>query len=281
LIPAPIKRAAEQAGIPVMQPESVNTPAAIEAIRAFKPELLLTIAYGQILKPDLLRSASAGGVNLHGSLLPRYRGAAPVARAILAGETETGVTVIQMSPRMDAGGILARAATAIGPDETTAQLEARLAVLGAPLVLDVLDRLESGSITPEPQDDQQATRAPKLTKADAPIDWGRSARAIHDQVRGLRPWPIAETTWHSAEGLRAPLRLLIHRTFVDAEPANELAVGTHAAPGTVLKASEGLIQVATGQGIVAILELQIPGKKPVSAAEFLRGYPIRPGDALR
>ena len=190
LIPAPIKRAAEARGIPVLQPEDVNAPESLERIRAIGPDLLVTAAYGQILSADLLSIPRLGGINLHGSVLPAYRGASPVARAIQNGDAETGVTVIRMTPRIDAGGIIAIARTEIGPDETAGELEERLARLGAPLVAQSIAALAAGPVPILPQDKAKVTRAPKLRKEDGLIDWSRPARAVHDLVRAMQPWPV-------------------------------------------------------------------------------------------
>jgi methionyl-tRNA formyltransferase len=217
---------------------------------------------------------------LHGSILPKFRGAAPVARAIQAGEQETGVTVIQMSPRMDAGGILLVGRAEIGPDETAGELESRLAVLGAPLLLEAVAAIESGQARVVPQEGSMATRAPKLRKEEAPIDWELSARRIHDHVRALKPWPVAETRWVAADERRPPLRILVHRTKVVA------TADSHGAPGTVMEfspssadktRSEQLV-VSAGVGAVALDSIQVPGKRILTAAEFLRGYPLVPGD---
>jgi methionyl-tRNA formyltransferase len=279
IVEARVTTIARGFGVPVLMPEDVNALESVEALRAFGPDLLVTAAYGQILSAELLAIARYGGINLHGSILPKYRGAAPVARAIQAGEQETGVTVIQMSPRMDAGGILSVARTEIGPDETAGELESRLAVLGAPLVLEAVAAIESGQVRVVPQEGTMATRAPKLRKEEAPIDWELSARRIHDHVRALRPWPVAETRWVSADDKRSPLRILVHGTSLVA------TTDSHGTPGTVMdfspssdkKRSEQLV-VSAGVGTVALDSIQVPGKRILTAAEFLRGYPLVPGD---
>ena len=198
LVPSRIKKAALERGIPIEQPEDVNLPASLERIAAYGPDLFVTAAYGQILSGDLLSIPILGGINLHGSVLPAYRGAAPVARAIQNSETETGVTVILMTPRIDAGGMIATARTPIGPHETAGELEERLARLGCPLIVDAVAALAEGRATILPQDKSKVTRAPKLRKEDGLIDWTRPAQSVHDLVRAMQPWPVASTTWRPA-----------------------------------------------------------------------------------
>src|ERR1700729_3930938 len=185
LIPSAIRRAALERGIAVDQPENVNAPESLERLRALSPDLLVTAAYGQILSAELLGIPRLGGINLHGSILPAYRGAAPVARAIERGERETGVTVIRMTPRIDAGGMIAVARTPIDPDETAGALEARLAELGAPLIAEAVAALEAGTVRILPQEKTLVTKAPKLRKEDGLIDWSKPAQAVHDQVRAM------------------------------------------------------------------------------------------------
>ena len=260
LIPSRIKLAAQARGIPVEQPEDVNAPDSLALIAGYAPDLLVTAAYGQILSQALLTLPPLGGVNLHGSILPAYRGAAPVARAIERGDTDTGVTVIRMTPRIDAGGMLAFARTQIHPDETAGELEARLALLGAPLMVATIAQVADGTAEALPQPRAKVTRAPKLTKEDGQVDWTKPARAVHDLVRAMNPWPLAATHWLRPGG---PARLIIHKT--------ELADG-HGVPGQVLEATGDRLVVAAGDGAVRLLILQMVGKKPMPAVEFLRGY---------
>jgi methionyl-tRNA formyltransferase len=274
LIPSRIKLAAQAHGVPVEQPENVNAPESLARIRALRPDLLVTAAYGQILSAELLAIPTLGGINLHGSVLPSYRGAAPVARAIQNGETETGVTVIQMTPRIDAGGVIAIARTEIGPDETAGELEERLAHLGAPLVERAVAELAEGRVAVLPQDRSQVTRAPKLRKEDGRIDWSLPAQAIHNLVRAMQPWPIAYTHWQAWDTAAGPpVRLIVHETAVVEEG--------HGPPGQVVEAQGDRLIVAAGENALRILVLQLPGKKPGPAAEFLRGYRILPGEVLR
>lgn len=261
IIPSAIKLAALARGVRVEQPESINAPEGLELVRALAPDLLVTAAYGQILSGDVLSAPRLGGINLHGSILPRYRGAAPVARAIQHGEAETGVTVIRMTPRVDAGGMLSFARTPIDPDETAGALEDRLAELGAPLVLDAIASLLDGTATVLPQDPSAVTKAPKLKKEDGRIDWSRPSREIHDLVRAMQPWPFASTSWDRGSG--APVRLIVHETRVDAGQGG---------PGQVVEAKGDRLVVAAGEGAVRLLRVQLEGKKAMDAAEFLRGY---------
>jgi methionyl-tRNA formyltransferase len=272
IIPAAIKRSAESRGIPVFQPEDVNAPESLEQIRDLRPDLLVTAAYGQILSADLLSIPRLGGINLHGSVLPSYRGASPVARAIQNGDATTGVTVIRMTPRIDAGGIVAIARTDIGPDETAGELEERLARLGAPLVAQSVEALAAGPVPILPQDKTLVTRAPKLRKEDGSIDWSRPANAVHDHVRAMQPWPIASTTWHhQADASREPTRIIVHKTQV---------VEGRRRPGEVIEAAGDRLVIAAGEGAVRLVVIQLPGKKPASAADVLRGYRIQPGDLM-
>jgi methionyl-tRNA formyltransferase len=272
LIPSRIKLSAQARNVRVFQPENVNTEASLEVIRQMKPELLVTAAYGQILSAELLSVARLGGINLHGSILPAYRGAAPVARAIQNGEVETGVTVIRMTPRIDAGGIIAIGRTPIGPDETSGQLEDRLAQLGAPLVVESVAKLASGTAAILPQDRAKVTKAPKLCKEDGVIDWSKPAKAIHDLVRAMQPWPVASTTWHSQKAAQeAPARLIVHETTMVAGQGRE---------GEVIEAGGDRLVVAAGEGAIELKRVQIAGKKPQSAAEFLRGHRVEVGDRM-
>jgi methionyl-tRNA formyltransferase len=272
LIPSRIKLSAQARNVCVLQPESVNSQAALEAIRQLEPELLVTAAYGQILSAEVLAIPRQGGINLHGSILPAYRGAAPVARAIQNGEVETGVTVIRMTPQIDAGGVISIARTPIGPDETSGEVEERLARLGAPLIVEAVAALAAGSVPILPQDRAKVTKAPKLCKEDGVIDWSRPAMTIHDLVRAMQPWPVASTTWHAqGRAHKAPLRLIVHATAI---------VPGQGKPGEVIEARGDRLVVAAGNGAVALKTVQIAGKKPVSATEFLRGHHVQPGDRM-
>lgn len=268
LISSRIKLDALARGVPVLQPEDVNAAEGVAAIRALAPDFLVTAAYGQILSAELLGVPRVAAVNLHGSVLPAYRGAAPVARAIERGETESGVTVIRMTPRIDAGGMLKIAHTPIDADETAGALEDRLAALGAPLVVETLRELLAGGSEPIPQVRSRITKAPKLRKEDGLIDWSKPARVIHNLIRAMQPWPAASTSLDGNRGAEAePLRVIIHKS----EPV-EAGDGHAQAPGAVIEAVGDRLVVAAGEGAVRLLNLQVAGKKPLSADEFVRGH---------
>lgn len=271
---APVALLAQEHGLPLLQPEDVNSPQGVASLRQLSPDLLVVAAYGQILSPEVLSVAPQGGINVHASLLPRYRGAAPVAWAIYHGETQTGVTIIRLSPRLDAGDILAQEVVAIGPEETAGELEARLAAVGARLALQVVDAIAAGAARGVPQDHRLASKAPKLRKEHGLLDWRRRAPELVNQIRAMQPWPMAYTFWHRAG--RPPQRLLLYRARAEAFPAELPALP----PGTPLRPplAQGRLCVAAGEGLVEVLELQPAGKRRMTAAEFLRGHPLQPGD---
>lgn len=267
--PSPMRAVAEEHGTSIFDPPSINTDDAREVLRSYRPDLFVVADYGQILSPETLAVAPQGGINLHGSLLPKYRGAAPINWAIYKGDAETGVTVIAMSPRVDAGPCLAKVSTRIDPNETAVDLERRLAELGAPLIAATVDKLAAGAIEPLVQDAAAATGARRLRKTDGEVDWRRTAAEIKNQVRALEPWPRTATHW-----LRAgtePLRVILGRVDVDPQP-------TDAEPGTIVDVDREAFAVATGSGRLVVHELQPAGKRQLSASEFLRGYPLKPGD---
>ncbi len=271
--PAPVAVRAAELGVATWLPETVNCDPSRDKLAAYQADLLVVCDYGEILKSDTLATTRLGGINLHGSLLPKYRGAAPVQWAILQGEVETGNTVIQMTPGLDAGPCLAVQRIAIQADETAGELEARMAQRGAELVLEVTDQLEQGTAQPFPQDPGQATRAPRLTKQQGKIDWSQTAQQIKNQVRALQPWPRADTAWHRPQG--EPLRLIVHQASL-----STFATHDSAAPGTVL-ATEGQLIVATGDGCLALEQVQPAGKRVLAVRDFLRGYPVQVGHLLR
>jgi methionyl-tRNA formyltransferase len=267
---SPIQQAGETLGLATWSPDTVNSAEAQERLASVGADLLVVCDYGEILKPDTLKTARLGGINLHGSLLPKYRGAAPVQRAILGGEAETGNSVIQMTPGLDAGPCLGQQRTPIDPDEDAGQLEARLAKMGAELVCQVVAQLAACTTKPIEQNAQESSKAPRLRKEEGAIDWSRPAHEIKNRVRALRPWPRAFTFWHRANG--APLRVVIDRVSI--EGAESRGCGP---PGSVLQASDRLV-VATGNAPLEIVALQPAGKRPMTAAEFLRGYRVAAGD---
>jgi methionyl-tRNA formyltransferase len=274
---SPLQRAAESLNLPVWSPPTVNDAESQARLSSLAADLLVVCDYGEILRPATLATTRLGGINLHGSLLPKYRGAAPVQWAILRGEMETGNSVIQMTPGLDAGPCLNQQRTPIDPDEDAGQLEARLAALGAELVVRVIDELESGTAKPIEQDKRLASKAPRLKKDDGAIDWSRSAQEIKNQVRALRPWPRAFTFWHRTNA--EPLRLNIDRVTIVSPTAGVASVTPQTAPGTILDV-QGRILISTADNALEILELQPAGKRSMSAAEFLRGHYIHSGDSF-
>ena len=257
LRPPPVKVAAQALGLPVYQPDSLRGPEAVARLEAARPDAIVVAAYGEILRQNVLSLPPRGCVNVHASLLPRHRGAAPVAAAILAGDRETGVTIMLMDAGMDTGPILGRARERIRPDDTTGTLTARLAELGARTLVEVLPRWLAGEIEPQAQDNSQATYAPRVTKEDGLIDWSEAAEVIERKVRAFDPWPGAYTYWQGR-------RLRIVRAGV----VEDWCGGEE--PGTVLETAQGAA-VATGSGALLLRELQLEGRCCVGCAEFLRG----------
>lgn len=267
-----MKTIAEAHNVPVFQPESINTPESVAALRSLSPDLIAVAAYGQILKPDVFTAAPHGSINVHASLLPKYKGAAPINWAIYHGETRTGVTIFRIGKGVDTGEMFAQETIAIGPEETAGDVEARLAPLGAKLLLQVVEQIAAGTARATPQDATRATKAPKLTKEDGLLDWSRSASQVCCQVRAMHPWPTAYTFWHR-DG-QPPLRLIVHR-------ATATTSDTPVAPGEVVLARlDALCVGAANTTIVEIHELQPAGKRRMPAAEFLRGRKPRRGDHL-
>jgi methionyl-tRNA formyltransferase len=271
-----LKTLAQEKQISLIQPESINTPEGIAALKSLAPDLLVVAAYGQILSKEVLAVPPHGGINVHASLLPKYRGAAPVAWAIYNGEKQTGVTIIKMSVSLDAGDILAQEVIDISPEETAGEVEARLATLGSQLAIRVIDQIVAGTVHGLKQDKTLATKAPKLTKEHGLIDWSRHGRDICNHIRAMQPWPTAYTFWHRS-GL-PPLRLLITKaawqegTPIDNPLAGQLIIAA--------KKSAHLSVAAGNSTIVEILELQPAGKRRMSAAEFIHGRQHLPGDRL-
>jgi methionyl-tRNA formyltransferase len=266
--PSPLQRAGELLGLTTWTPDTVNITDAQSRIAALAADLLVVCDYGEILKPETLATTRLGGINLHGSLLPKYRGAAPVQWSILNGDAETGNSVIQMTPGLDAGPCLGQQRTPIDSDEDAGELESRLAKLGAKLVIQVVDQLTAGTATPVAQDKTQTSKAPRLKKEQGNIDWSQPTQKIKDQVRGLRPWPRAFTFWHPSGG--APVRLNIDRVVVH-------ALVSEKSPGTVVELSPHLL-VATADGVLEVEELQPAGKRSMPAGDFLRGNRVAIGD---
>ncbi|MCU0726269.1 MAG: methionyl-tRNA formyltransferase [Planctomycetes bacterium] len=271
---SPVKCAALSAGLPVFEPEDVNSDASVERVRAEAPDLLLIVAYGRILKKGLRAVPRLLPLNVHFSLLPEYRGAAPVARAIADGKTITGVTLQRIVRKLDAGPVLAAEEVPIGPDETAAELADRLAAVGAELTVRTLDRLGRGETGETPQDESRATLAPMLSKEEGEVDWSRSAHALHCHVRAMDPWPGARSVYRSAaRGDAVEVLLLRSRPGPPGDRAGP-------PPGTVLRAdAEGLL-VQTGDGGLLVTELKPAGKRALTAREFVNGYRAASGDIL-
>jgi len=258
--------AAAAYALPVLQPASLRDPGILARLRELEPDIFIVVAYGRIIPPAVLAVAPLGGINLHPSLLPRYRGAAPIPRAIAAGETETGVTVLHLSDELDAGDIILQRAVPIASDDTAATLEARLATEGAALLAESLPLLERGQAPRIPQDPSRATQAPKLTREEAAIRWAEPAAKIVNLVRALDPWPVA----HTVAGATV---LKIYRAAALRESGPE-------PPGTVIRAQKDGLVVAAGTDRVLILEVQASSGRRMRTEEYLRGHRISPGTVL-
>jgi len=254
LAASPVKERALALGLPVQQPVTLKAPEAADAIAALAPDVMVVVAYGLLLPPAILALPRLGCLNVHASLLPRWRGAAPVARAIIAGDASTGVCIMRMEAGLDTGPVMLRRETAIAARETAGQLEERLAREGGSAIVDALDALAAGRADFEPQDGAQATYAAKLTKAEARLDWREPAEQLARRVRALNPRPVAETTLDGAQ-------LRIH----EAETA---AAGHGPVPGTIVGADAAGIAVMTGAGTLRLLRVQLPGRRVVAAAEL-------------
>ncbi len=262
--PPPVKVLAAARGIPVLQPAKLRAPEAVEELRQIGPDLIVVVAYGQILPKSVLEVPRHGCINVHASLLPKYRGAAPINKAIIDGEGATGITTMLMDVGLDTGDMLVKRATAIGPFETAGALHDRLALLGREAMEETLRQLCAGELRPEPQNDSLSCYAPMLKKEDGRIDWCRSATEIHNQVRGLDPWPGAYTS-------------LAGEILKVAGTAPEAGGGK---PGSILAAGPEGVLIACGTGSLRVGELQLPGKKRLPAAEFLRGRTLPIGTLL-
>lgn len=267
--PPPVKTAALDLGLPVYQPETLKPPAASDFLRDLAPEFLVVAAYGEILTRQVLAVPSLAPLNVHASLLPRHRGASPIQHAILAGDNETGITIMRIAPRLDAGDIVLRSATPIGPEETADQLHDRLARLGARTLVEALQLFERNEASFTPQDEGAATYAAMLDRTFSPIDWARPAPEIDRQVRGLHTWPGAQTVF---QGKTAKI--------LSATPAPLPAGLETARPGELHLAGNRLF-VRCGQDTsLELLRLQLPGRKSVSGGEFARGARLAPGEAF-
>lgn len=266
LVAPPVKLVAERAGIPILQPLKIRTPEFLQALAAWRPDLIAVTAFGRILHAPILSLPPMGCVNVHGSLLPQYRGAAPVQWAIINGETETGITTMLMDEGMDTGPMLLQERLEILPDDTTGTLAPRLAELGGRLLVKTIAQLKAGSITPTKQDDARATMAPLLKKEDGLIDWTRNAKSLADRIRGLSPWPGAYT-------FCGPERWNVWKAVPRTGPSVDK-------PGTIVAVNKQAIVVETGEGVLEIREIQTANSKRMSVGQFLAGHRVTAGMQL-
>jgi len=268
---APVRRWADEHGLPLLDPISVNDPVAIEQLRQLQADLFVVCDYGHILKPDALKASRLGGINLHGSLLPAYRGAAPVQRALLSGDRKTGISVILMTPKLDGGPILATRQTEIFDTETAGELESRLSLLGVEPVMECLHLLatwDGDTALGQPQDPAAATKAPRLSKREAEIDWTGSNREIDCHVRGMQPWPIAFGQLPIKES-RPPVRLMVLSVASSDQNVDDLE------PGQIAGGKD--LVVASGDGALKIERLRPAGKREMTGEEFMRGHQLPRG----
>jgi methionyl-tRNA formyltransferase len=266
LHPSPIKQLALARGLPIFQPTSLRKPDVIEHLRTLAPDVIIVAAFGLILPPEVLTIPPRGCINTHASLLPRHRGAAPITAAILAGDTETGVTLMQMDEGIDTGPILAQRAVPIDDEDTTATLTEKLANLAAALLIEMLPRILAGDIAPQPQDDSRATFTKMIRKEEGRIDWTRPASEIARRVRAFNPWPSAYTFWNGTQ-----LKIL---------RASASDFKTDAEPGQVIQL-QNKIAVATGEGMLVLHEVQLAGKRAMKIEEFVRGQKRFVGNVLK
>ncbi len=264
LTPSPVKLLAQREKIPLLQPLKMKDPEFLQALAGWKPDLIAVTAFGRILPPAVLSLPPRGCINVHGSLLPKYRGAGPIQWAIINGERETGITTMLMDEGMDTGAMLLQEAIPITDDDTAGTLSPRLAELGGRLLVETIARLKAGTLVPKPQDSSQATMAPLLKKEDGAIDWTLPARVLANRVRGLAPWPGAYTSVPGGD------RWTIWRAQALPGPATK-------PPGVVMEVTSEAIHVATGEGVLALLELQPANSRRMAVAQYVAGHPISSG----
>lgn len=263
---SPVKTASLAMGYPILQPSSIRTPEFIDLLKETAPDFLVVVAFGQILSQEILNIPKFGAVNVHASLLPKYRGPAPIQWAIIRGEQETGITTMLMDHGVDTGDILLSATTPIETSDTAASLHDRLSRIGAELLVETLDKLRQGTLFPTSQKHQFASYAPMLKKQDGHIDWNKSALQLFNLVRGMTPWPGAFCYCHDQ-------RLRVHQVEVINQPTNAL-------PGTVVAGFPDELRVATSEGILLIKEIQAASGKRMAVKDYLRGHPMPPGTRL-
>ena len=262
---SPVKEAALEAGVPVYQPEKIKSESSLDYFKRLAPDVVVIIAYGQIIPASLIAIPRLGWINLHGSLLPKYRGAAPINWAIINGEKVTGLTTMQIDAGLDTGPMLLKYQTGIGPDETALDLYAQLAEAGAPLIVETLKKFDQGEIASTPQDNSQATLAPPLKKEDGRIDWFLPAPKIYNRIRGLQPWPGVFTTFRGAT------------CRIWGKPLKPVAAG--GMPGIILPTQEdGLLVICGGSTVLHVEQVQIEGRNRISDREFMNGARIEPGE---
>jgi methionyl-tRNA formyltransferase len=267
LVPTPVKETALAAGVRVSQPERLRDDEFLRSLSALEPDLGVVAAYGKLLPEALLQIPRLGMINVHGSILPRWRGAAPVHRAVIAGDSETGITIMRVVKELDAGAMLAIRRRPIGPDETSVEVEHDLARIGADLLVETVDALAMGSVTETPQPEEGITYASKLTKEESAVSWTEPALRIHNLVRGLQPWPLVAARL-------AGVRVLVHRTALTDDVSD-------APGGTVVQASGDTLAVAAGDGrVLRIVSLQPEGRRVMSARDFLASRRIEPGEPV-
>ncbi|MDR0271067.1 methionyl-tRNA formyltransferase [Paenibacillus sp.] len=267
LMPTPVKEVAVEHGIPVLQPQRMRSPEAVAELSAYKPDLIVTAAYGQILPKAVLDLPAYGCVNVHGSLLPKYRGGAPIQRSIINGENETGITLMYMAEGLDTGDMIAQEIVAIDEEDTSGSLFERLSIAGAALLKEQMPRITAGRVQAEVQDEQQATYAPNLKREDEKIDWSASTRDIYNQIRGLVPFSGAFSLWNDG----------VFKVWASRKSDK---ASKESAPGTVLQLTEQGIEVKTGDASLWLTRVQPSGKKQMNASEFVRGNTMAPGTVL-
>jgi methionyl-tRNA formyltransferase len=265
ITPSPVKAVALAHGLEVMQPSTMRDAEFLRRVDDIDPELGVVAAYGKLLPQSLLDRPARGMINVHASLLPRWRGAAPVHRAILAGDRHTGISIMRIVQALDAGPVLSQTSVEIGEDETSEALEGRLAVVGAEALVAVTKGLASGQLHEQEQDEQLVTYAPRLDRRESRVDWTRDAAAVHNQIRGLHPWPLAAARLHNR-------RVLLRRSTT---PDHSGASG---APGTILAIEPDAFRIATGHGTVRLIEIQPEGRPAMPVRAFVSGHQVRPGD---